>query len=320
VIYLVDADSKLPNLALMRLAAYFRDRGQDVQLVTSARERTLFDRPGQVYGSSIFKFSDKKRAAVERSWGPVHWGGTGVSNESSLNEIDPSIPWEDLRLDYSLYPTERRSIGFTQRGCRLRCKFCVVPAKEGKNRSVHTIEQIYRGAPHKPWILLLDNDFFGQPREQWLARCHELMVGEFKVCFSQGINIRLIDDEAAHWLSRLEYRDNEFQERRLYTAWDRLGDERIFKDGVARLAKAGVPTKHLCVYMLVGYEAGETIEEVLYRFNEMVALGCEPYPMVYDRTRKDLLALARWAIRGLYRAIPFGDYDVRIKRKRLPVV
>jgi len=97
--YLVDADSKLPNLALMRLAAYFRDRRQDVQLVTSARERTLFDRPGEVFGSSIFRFSDKKRAAIERSWGPVRWGGTGISNESSLDEVDPAVPWEDIWLE-----------------------------------------------------------------------------------------------------------------------------------------------------------------------------------------------------------------------------
>jgi hypothetical protein len=85
------------------------------------------------------------------------------------------------------------------------------------------------------------------------------------------------------------------------------------------LARHGVPAKHLRVYMLVGFEAGETLAEVLYRFHEMVALGCEPYPMVFDRERKDLRAFARWAIRGLYRAIPFEKYDVSIKRKRLPV-
>jgi hypothetical protein len=75
------------------------------------------------------------------------------------------------------------------------------------------------------------------------------------------------------------------------------------------------------VYMLIGFAAGETLEQIEYRFNEMVALGCKPYPMVYDRSRKDLKAFQRWATRGLYRAFPFSEYDVTIKRpRRLPVI
>lgn len=322
MIYLVDADSTLPNLALMRLATYFKQRGESVRLVSAPHRRDLWDVPGDVYGSSIFKFATRVRARIESEWGAVRWGGTGVRDESSLDEIDSSVDWEAMPLDWSLYPDERRSIGFTQRGCRLRCRFCVVPRKEGKARSVHTIAELYRGAPHKRWVLLLDNDFFGQPRDQWLDRTREIIDGKFKVCFSQGINIRLVDAEAADTLAKLEYRDNEFQERRLYTAWDRLGDERIFTDGVDELRRAGIPPTHLCVYMLVGERADETLEEVKYRFERLVALGCKPYPMVYDRSRKDLLAFQRWAVRGLYRAFPFDEYDVSIKRprKHLPVV
>jgi len=44
---------------------------------------------------------------------------------------------------------------------------------------------------------LLDNDFFGQPCEQWQARIEETRSGGFKVCLNQGINVRLLDDEAA---------------------------------------------------------------------------------------------------------------------------
>ena len=87
------------------------------------------------------------------------------------------------------------SIGFTQRGCRLKCGFCVVPKKEGKNRSVKTIADIWRGDPYPRHLHLLDNDFFGQPREQWQARVDEIIDGKFKVCLNQGINTRMIDDE-----------------------------------------------------------------------------------------------------------------------------
>lgn len=319
--YLLHADGKLPNLALMRLGAYFRERGEEVRLA-HMRGRELWDPPGEVFGSSIFAFSSAARERLERSWGDVRWGGTGVQIESSLSEVDAGVDWEAIAPDYSLYPDEVRSLGFTQRGCRLRCGFCVVPKKEGKARSVHTIAEIWRGAPHPRKIMLLDNDFFGQEREAWQERVRELREGTFRVCFSQGINIRQVDEESAIALASLEYRDNDFRNRVLYTAWDSLGDEKRFKAGVETLRAAGVPPKHLRVYMLIGFAPGETWEAILYRFNTMVALGCEPYPMAFDQKRGDLKAFQRWAITGLYRAVPWDKYDdPRLKgRHHLPVV
>jgi hypothetical protein len=31
--------------------------------------------------------------------------------------------------------------------------------------------------------------------------------------------------------------------------------------------------------------------------------------MVFDRTRKDLLAFQRWVIMGLYRIVPWNEYE-----------
>lgn len=57
--------------------------------------------------------------------------------------------------------------------------------------------------------------------------------------------------------------------------------------------------------------------EILYRFHEMVSLGCEPYPMVYDSSRSDLKAFQRWAVTGLYRAVPWAEYrDPRLAGDR----
>lgn len=308
MIALLHADGTFPNLALMRLGTYFRRRGEPVRLVR-AGQRPVFTRPRESYGSSIFEFSAKTREAMERDWGPVRWGGTGVRVESDLREVAIE-EWEDVPPDYSLYPDFEPSIGFTQRGCRLSCKFCVVPRKEGKPKSVHSIWDIWRGEGHPKKIVLLDNDFFGQSRETWKTRIDEVRTGGFKVCFSQGINIRMVDEESARALASIEYRDNAFSSRVLYTAWDNLGDEEIFKKGVATLAAAGVPPKHLRVYMLVGFAKGETMDQIMYRFKELVALGCEPYPMPFDQTRKDLKRLQRWAVTGLYRAgLDFSDYD-----------
>jgi hypothetical protein len=319
--YLIHADGKLPNLALMKLSAYFRARGEGVRLVRGAGQRQLWDPPGEVYGSSIFLFSARLRARLESEWGSIRWGGTGVRVGSDLAEIDAGVDWEALAPDYSGYPGEMRSLGFTQRGCRLKCSFCVVPKKEGAARPVRTIRQIWRGESYPKKILLLDNDFFGQA--DWRDRVAEIREGEFKICLSQGINVRQVGEEEAAALASIEYRDNDFRNRVLYTAWDNLGDERVFKRGVELLRAAGVPPKHLRVYMLVGFSRRETWEQILYRFYEMVALGCEPYPMVYDQERGDLKAFQRWAIRGLYRAVPWEKYrDPRLRdtRRALPVV
>lgn len=308
--YLIHADGALPNLALMKLAGFHRSLGEEVRLVRG-RARELWDPPGEVFGSSIFSFSAEKRAQIEQTWGPVRWGGTGIRLESSLSEIDPGLDWETMPPDYSDYPDFKASIGFTQRGCRLSCKFCVVPKKEGKPRSVRTIHDIWRGGRHPKKIVLLDNDFFGQPVEEWKARMNELYAGDFRVCFSQGINLRQVNELTARSLATVQYRDNKFQERRLYTAWDNLGDEPIFKRGVELLRDAGIPPKHLMVYMLVGFSKDETWEKILYRFNELVALGCDPYPMVYNNERKDLKAFQRWAVMHLYKSIPWDKYKDR---------
>jgi len=303
--YLIHCDGTLPNLALMTLARYFRDRGEAVRLIRSAK--TLWDEPGECYGSSIFSYSEPKRKALESSWGAIRWGGTGVDLRSNLSEIDPSEDWDSLRPDYSIYPEYRFSLGFTQRGCRMNCAFCVVPRKEGKPKATgKTIAEIWRGEPWPKKVVLLDNDHFGVP--EWRERIEEIREGKFKVSFCQGINIRQITEEAATALASVEYRDNEFRERILYTAWDNLGDERVFKRGVEILRIAGIPSTHLRVYMLIGYRAGENMEEILYRFGELVSLGCQPYPMVYDRQRKDLKAFQRWAVTGLYRAVPWKKY------------
>lgn len=312
--YLLHIDGKLPNLALMRLSTYFRERGERVRLVRGTGGPELFDEPGEAFGSSIFDFSAKARAAADKAWsgwGGVHWGGTGVRVSSSLAEIDPSVDWDAIAPDYSLYPDFAASMGFNFRGCRSRCKFCVVPEKEGDPRPAQSILDIYRGEPHPRWLHLLDNDFFGGP--DWRDSIEAIRDGGFAVAFSQGINIRQITAEAAWALSTINYRDNSFGKKILYTAWDSLGDEKRFKVGVDTLARAGVPAKHLRVYMLMGYAPGETFEAVKYRFDEMLALGCEPYPMLYKPDRTDdygviLRHFQRYAIRRIYRKVPWEKY------------
>ncbi len=310
-------DGKLPNLALMAISGIHRSRGDSVHFTRDV-DRGLFEGDyDRVYGSCIFRFSQHRLQRFVRNFPNAIVGGTGVQPPNLIGidgvssatpiTVESSVGVPDT-LDYSIYPGFSASLGFTQRGCRLSCRFCVVPQKEGKDRSVKSIAEIWRGPGHPKKLHLLDNDFFGQPRDNWRERIREIREGGFRVCLNQGINVRLIDDEAAEALSSIEYRDDQFRKRTLYTAWDNLHDEAIFFRGINRLNRAGIPSRHVMAYMLIGFDATETWDRIWRRFHRMVEREIRPYPMVYDRARTDLLCFQRWVIRGLYRRVPWNEY------------
>jgi hypothetical protein len=289
-------DGKIPNIALMRIAAHHRALGDAVELRrTGQPERTLWDgvdAPDRVYGSAIFQKSLPTVLRLRTAYPGAIVGGTGVSISGTLEEHGITT----TEQDYSIYPDFRQSIGFTQRGCRLTCSFCVVPRKEGKVRTERSIAEIWRGDPWPRELLLLDNDFFGQP--QWRERITEIREGGFKVSFNQGINARCLTEEAAEAIGSVDYRDDSMTVKRIYTAWDSRADEDRLFDGLRRLVKYGVKPDQIMVYMLIGYWPGETPEDRDYRRRRLREFGARPFPMPYNRT-PELVGFQRYVI-GAY--------------------
>ncbi len=323
-------DGKLPNLALMKLAAFHRDRGDSVHFTRNAR-RDLFEPDYDiVYGSAIFTRSLPLVKRLCSDFPGAIVGGTGLADSPQYDwkrtvEQYLSVPSYE-QYDYSIYDRSgfTASIGFSQRGCRLACKFCRVPQKEGRPSIVGRVADIWRGDPYPRHIMLLDNDFFGVPQSIWEANIDEIISGRFKVSLIQGINVRLIDATIAKAIARMPYYDDDFQTRRLYTAWDNLKDEQRFLTGVHHLLNAGVKPGHLMVYMLTGFDPQETWERLFHRFETMRDLGLKPYPMVFERAPgvsgntlpyKELKAFQRWVLRGYYRFIPWSDYDVNARSR-----
>lgn len=267
---LTQIDGALPNLALMRLSHWHRAQGDYVHLTRHILPTLFEPQYDIVYGSSIFEFSAERREMFQREWPKAILGGTGTSNKSEVESITGAYE----HYDYTDYGDFDASIGYTQRGCRMSgpkspCrKFCVVPEKEGFPKEAQSISDIWRGDPYPKKIHLLDNDFFGGPR--WRDRIEEIRKGGFRVCFSQGINTRLITKESAVALATIRYSDTKFSKRRLYTAWDNIGDEKVFFSGVDKLEHAGIPAKHLMAYMLIGCDPEETWCRLWTRFNKMV--------------------------------------------------
>jgi hypothetical protein len=300
IVRITQIDGTLPNLALMKLSHWHKAQGHEVVFSRSV-DRDLFEPAtyDRVYGSAIFKFSQMRLMRFQCNFPGAIVGGTGTPNVGTVEEL---IGGEHEHYDYSLYPDVTFSMGFTQRGCRLKCGFCVVPVKEGKPRSVNTVAGIWRGDPYPRHLHLLDNDFFGQHREQWLARLDEIRSGGFKVALTQGINCRMVNEESAAAIASINYRDGEFKNKRLYTAWDSLHDEKRLLRGVQLLAKHGVKPDHIMVYMLIGYREGETEADWLHRQSTLRAFGARPYPMPFVRT-KETVGFQRWVV---------GSYDKRV--------
>ena len=342
-VLLIQIDGALPNMALMRLSAWHRARGASVSLIrppkpssSKKHDDDLFNKsilpdifrglPNEVYASTIFSKSADRTAAVRRVWPNAVIGGTGLPNSGqgiTLESIGVKNP--DM-LDYIGYPDFKASIGFTQRGCRLKCKWCVVPGKEGANTSTHSVYEIWRGPDYPKHIHLLDNDFFGQ--EHWRERCDEIRHRKFSVCFSQGINIRLFNDQQAYVLSQIDYRDGRFKRKRIYTAWDNLGHEKLFFAGIERLTANGILPAHIMVYMLIGFDPKETEQDILYRIGKLKDAGLLPYPMPYIAPGADpdsdpkylhLRKIQRWVIKRLYEFVPWEDYN-RKPDRYLPLV
>lgn len=298
-VLLLQIDGTMPNLALMRIAAYHREFGDEVDFrfwPGTIIQPELWGEPSRVYASVIFK---EHRSSVDyllSVYPDAIVGGTGWDLSTSLEHVGVTAEG----VDYSLYPDFTSSIGFTQRGCRFLCPFCVVPEKEGPMREVATIEEIWRGESHPRDIILLDNDFLGQP--DWRARLDELRDGGFRVNFNQGINARTLSDESAAALASVRYYDRKFRARRLHTAWDNRRDERHVMRGLEVLIRHGVKPDHLMVLMLIGYWEGEAVEDWDYRRSLLRELGARPYPMPYIRTR-ETVGFQRWVV---------GAYDKRI--------
>lgn len=135
---LLDVDGHhFPNLALMKISAYHKQLGDVVEWANP------FDRYDRLYKSKVFTFTPDDLTPYDCE---VVKGGTGYDITSRLpSEIDMMQP------DYSIYPyiDNRTAYGFLTRGCPNKCKWCIVPIKEGLPKPYMDVEEISMGGGKK---------------------------------------------------------------------------------------------------------------------------------------------------------------------------
>ncbi len=289
-IALYDVDSKIPNLALMKISAYHKQLGDQVESYLPL----MIDQYDRIYASKIFSDSDGTGLNVGRMW----IGGTGWNLERTLpEEIEAMDP------DYTFYGFDH-SLGFTMRGCRFNCSFCVVPEKEGKPKSNNTINEIWTNRS-SDFLILLDNDFFGNP--EWQDRIDEIKEYNLRVCFSQGLNIRIITKAQAESLVDLRFRNLKATKKQMHFAWDRIKDEQKIIRGINTCLNAGLLPNQMAFFVLIGYDS--TQDEDYHRVMLLRNMGCDPYVMPYNRNDHYQRRFARWVNhKAIFKSVEWKNY------------
>lgn len=290
---LIQVDGKIPNLALMKICGYYERLNYKVEWYKG----DLFESEYKyIYASKLFSFSQ----APELPEGKSFIGGTGIDFYNKLpEEIETS------NISYSLYSNCNYHLGFSMKGCRFNCKFCCVPKKEGKPYNYNSIDEILINPVGKNRLMLLDNDFFGG--ENWKANLNRIIELRLKVCFVQGLNIRIITKEQAELLAKCNFTNSKFNQKYLTFAWDKFNDERLILKGIQICNDAGIRNNQMQFFVLIGFDTNE--DQDLYRINLLKKLGCMPFVMAYDKKNEYQKALAHYVNkRSVFKSCEWEDF------------
>jgi hypothetical protein len=252
---LIQLDGRLPNLALMKLSRYFRERGRKVQL---ARKEMFIPGAEAVYASCIFANprSEKRIGRLRDYYGQsLIAGGSGVDVRLRLPEEIENLP-----VDYSLYPDlGDRAMGFLTRGCTFACPFCIVPRKEGRIRQVSDLDELLDSGRRKKLILLDDNILSYPPADDLLT---EMAGRKLQVNFNQTLDIRLVDRERSGLLRRIACSNVHFTRRVIHFSLNDTRDlERVRRN-----------------YALFGFTPADNVEFIcMYGFNTTLAEDVERF-------------------------------------------
>lgn len=271
----MDIDGKLSNLALMKLSAYHKDKGDDVGL--------NFPFGADLIYASVLQEEHRHRVPPGSSAGGPGW--------HRPNRLPPEV--ERCRPDYDLYPKAEYSLGYTYRWCPFSCEWCCVSVMEGWDRSHHSIWEFHD--ERFDTICLLNNNTFADP--QWEATFSEIDDAGLRVVDQNGYDIRLLDAHKAEWLGRLRWRGC------VHFAFDQPGLERVWRDKAPLLRSHGFNGNNCLVYVLVGYNT--TFEQDMHRVEVVRELGFEPFIMRAHTRSRLLNELSRWCNMKRFRHVPW---------------
>lgn len=283
---LVDCDTtKFPNLALMKLSAYHKAKGDSVEWY-----QPFSDRYDKVYISRVFSTTPDYYLVVNAD--EVVRGGTGYEIQlvdgRELYSKGDDLPYEIEHIypDYSLYGITDTAYGFLSRGCPRGCEFCIVGGKEGR-RSVKVADLTEFWREQKNIVLCDPNILACKEWRDLLGQCAD---SKANIDFNQGLDIRLMTKDKAEAINACKVKEIHF-------AWDRYQDKDVILRNLALYAEYGKfkPHSHnAIVYTIVNFDT--TFEQDLERIYTLRDLGYWAYVMIYDKAHCDAKykRLQRW--------------------------
>ena len=288
---LIDVDGhNFPNYALMKISAYHKSNGDHVEWANP-----LFGKYDRVYKSKIFTFTEDNYDPYDCE---VIRGGTGYDICSMLpKEIDAMQP------DYSLYGIKGVSYGFLTRGCPNKCKWCIVPIKEGKVKPYRDIEEVVN---ENKKAILMDNNILAS--DYGIEQLEKIAEKGYRVDFNQGLDARLITDKIASVLAKIKWIDY------IRLACDHKSQIRSIIEAHSLLDKHGYKKEIFCYFLINDWNDVNERLNALRQYKWFTPHG-QPYRdfnnknQIIPQWQQDF---AHWMNRKwLYKSCEFKDFEPR---------
>lgn len=285
-----------PNYALMKISAWHKSQGDTVEWWYPMGD---FDK---VYSSKIFDFTP------ENPYLPSDTikGGTGYDIHSVLpDEI------ENMFSDYTIYPECDYAIGYITRGCPNKCRWCIVPQKEGNIKPYRTWQELVR--PDSDKLVLMDNNILSC--EYGIQQLESLIDSRHKIDLNQGMDARLVTDRIASILARLKWI------KYIRFSCDTTGQIKAIENAIKLLKKYGVKPYRVFIYLLVTSDIDNAVERVerLKKLGSLTIyaqaernerLGIMPNKLQFEFAQ-------RYIYSGIFRKETWDDYCAKRKIEEL---
>lgn len=293
-VLLVNVDSIIPNLALMKLSAYHKVRGDNVGFNISD--------PDIVYSSIVFDWNKHKSDGLHMIYpdAVIDIGGQGYCLDKKIDI--PEVYGGDLiKPDYSLYPHMDYDLGFTTRGCVRNCYFCNVCQLEGTFKVVQHPSEFHD--PEHNNAVYLDNNVLLD--KGWFMEVTDWAISAgMGVDFSQGFDIRLVDEDIAGRITDMKY----------WKSFKFAYDDKKYTDelvrGVELLYDSGFRFKNNAI-VYVYMHNDDHFQDALDRCNLLREIGATPFVMINMNTKRTqrMIDLKRWCIPMAFWAYTFEEYQ-----------
>lgn len=285
--------NKFPNYAIMKISAYHKSKGDHVEWWNPL---VKYDR---VYSSKIFDFTPVDPYLPEDAIrGGTCYVDLPIDNKL-LDEVDGMFP------DYSIYPECDYAIGYLTRGCPNKCRWCIVPRKEGGIHPYRSWREIVRTDTDK--LVLMDNNILSC--EYGINQLESLAGSGYRIDLNQGMDARLVDERIADVLAKVSWI------RFIRFSCDQKSQIAPVCNAIELLAGKGVKPYRIFIYLLVtaDIQDAEKRVETLKRYK-----GINIYAQAERNERLGIMPNAaqlefqqRYVYSGRYRTESWKEYCQR---------